>query len=81
MINDQEINDTMPTTASGETCRRDLRIHGDVERIERARADVAEHDALHASAAGPHERALPSPGTASIFAVALIEGGLRRMTA
>jgi hypothetical protein len=36
---------------------------------------------MHASAAGAHERALPSTGTASIFVVAFIWRGLRRMAA
>jgi hypothetical protein len=36
---------------------------------------------MHASAAGAHERALPSRGTASILAVALIGRGLRGMSA
>ena len=46
MISDQKISDTMPSTASGATCPGGTGgLCGDVERIERTRADIAENDA------------------------------------
>ena len=74
MISDQKIRiDTMPTTASaGETRPSGLAgLRGDIERIEGARADVAEHDAHGHAAPPPPTSALFSLGTASTFAVAL----------
>ena len=46
MISDQKINDTMPSTASRRHLSGRTRgLRGNVKRIERARADVAEDDA------------------------------------
>ena len=79
MINDQKISDTMPSTASGETCPSGL---ADFAATLSGLVPMSPNTTpMHASAAGAHERALPSRGAASIFAVALIGRGLRRMTA
>jgi len=52
-ISDQKISETIPTAASGATLPAGLAaLRGHVEGIERARADVAEHDA-HAGDRGP----------------------------
>ena len=82
-ISDQKISDTMPSTASGVICPVGTGgLRRDIERIERARADVAEHDA-HAGERGRAQRPRPSLSGrrqrgAPIFAVALIERPLAR---